>query len=250
VQWLRTWLASDPPPAQVELVAARLEEGGMGETASQLRAWAERAREQGSEGSPGPTPPAPSPRPPEPAPAPAPAEPSPPGTDSGDSPRPAEPAEPSSARALAAAAGDALGRRWAEIQGLVRSFQQAASITADGQYGPVTRAALAYWSGRTAPRPWVGSGTARYTVRDVERGDGSATSQRAERRARLLFAALIAPEGDARPALERLQRAAGLTVDGKYGERSRAALRRLGVVNPPPAFRRARRRRRRSRNRS
>ncbi len=258
VERLRTWLASNPPPAQVELVASRLEEGGMSETASQLRAWAQRAREPGGsvpDPVPGPTSPAPSPSPspsprsPGPVPAPAPAEPSSPDIDSGGSPGPVESAPPSSARSLAATTSEALQQRWTELQGLLRAFQDASGITVDGKYGPVTRAALSYWSGRTAPRSWTGSGTRTYRAQSVARGDGSPTAQHAERRARLLFTALFAPEGDARPALERFQRANGLTVDGKYGAQTRAAFQRLGVASPPPAFRRTRRRRRR-RNRS
>jgi len=265
VQWLRTWLASNPPPAQVELVAARLDEAGMAETATQLRAWAQRAREQGGatpvpspspptprpvlvpDPPPGPTSPAPSPRPPGPAPvptpAPRPAEPSPSGIDSGDAPGLAVPAEPSSAPSLAAATAVALQQRWTEIQDLIRQFQRAARIGADGRYGRVTRAALSFWTGRTAPRPWVGSGTAMYRADDVERGDGSALARNAERRARLLFVALTAPEGSARPHVERFQRASRLTVDGKYGAQTRVALVRQGVPQPPPVFRRTRSRR-------
>ena len=57
-----------------------------------------------------------------------------------------------------------------------------------------------------------------------------------------LFRALLDPEGPAKPILERFQRTVGLTVDGKYGSQTRAALGRLGVANPPKAFRRTRRR--------
>ena len=120
---------------------------------------------------------------------------------------------------------------------------EAANIEADGLYGPMTRAALTYWSGRTAPRPWVGSGSPRYRgLVSVERGSGSPAAEHAERTARALFRALLDPEGPAKPILERFQRTVGLTVDGKYGSQTRAALGRLGVANPPKAFRRARRR--------
>lgn len=261
VQWLQAWLASDPPPAQVELVASRLEEAGMAETASQLRAFAQRSREQGGGGAPtgpvlvpDPTSPAPSSRSPEPA-APAPSTPpaaaprpaaptSPPATASAAAPPSGGSAAPSSAGSLAADTAVALQQRWTEIQSRIRAFQQVAGIAVDGLYGPTTRAALAFWTGRAAPRPWRGSGIGRYEPENAERGDGTELSNRAERLARSLYSALIAPEGPARSAVEQFQRANGLTVDGKYGEQTRAALERLGVANPPPAFRRTRSRRR------
>ena len=255
VQRVRRFMESDPSPEQIEELATQLERAGLPDAARQLREVAmarriERARAAATPSpAPSPSTPSPSPAPSPTAPEPQPGPPSPAGTpgpssssatESDSSPRPADSGEPLSGRQLAAQTADALRERLSEIQRLTRAFQDAANIDTDGQYGPVTRAALTFWSGRTAPRPWVGSGSPRYTMRDAERGDGSPVSERAERTGRQLFAALLEPEGDAKPQVERFQRTVGLTVDGKYGQQTRAALGRLGVANPPPAFRRSR----------
>lgn len=257
VQRVRTFMESDPTPEQIEELATQLERAGLPDAARQLREVAATRRAQAAP-SPAPSPappppPAPAPAPTPPAfasaPDPQPDPPSPAGTpgtssssatDSDSSPRPADSGEPLSGRQLAANVAAALRDRLSEIQRITRAFQAAANITTDGLYGPLTRAALTYWSGRTAPRPWVGSGSPRYVMNHVAPGDGSPEAANAERTARQLFAALVEPEGDARPQVERFQRTVGLTVDGKYGQQTRAALGRLGVANPPVAFRRTR----------
>ncbi len=251
VERVRAFMASDPSPEQIEQLATQLETAGLPDAARQLREVAaarRRARAQGAS-SPSPTPTTAPTAPSRPAsagpssPAGTPGTSSSSATEPGSSSRPAGSGEPPSGRQLAVEAADALRTRLAEIQRLTRAFQDAAFIANDGQYGPMTRAALTYWAGRTAPRPWVGSGSPRYRgMQSVERGDGSPAAQHAERTARALFRALLEPEGDAKPMLERFQRAVGLTVDGKYGRQTRAALGRLGVANPPRAFRRSRRR--------
>jgi hypothetical protein len=239
VERVRAFLASDPSPEQIEQLATQLEGAGLSDAARQLR---EVAASRRREGRPEVVPSRPAAAgPSSPAGTPGPSSSS--ATDSVSSPRLDGSGAPLSGRQLAAQTADALRARLTEIRRLTQAFQDAASIETDGQYGPVTRAALTYWSGRSAPRPWVGSGSPRYRgMRSVSRGDGSPAAQHAERTAGALFRALLEPEGDAKPAVERLQRAIGLTVDGKYGRQTRAALMRLGVVNPPQAFRRTRRR--------
>lgn len=247
VQRVRAFMESDPSPEQIEELATQLERAGLPDAARQLREVAVARRQERSRATPSPVP---SPAPTSPStPAPQPGPPSPAGTpgtssssatDSDSSPRPAASEEPLSGRQLAATVAAALRERLSEIQRITRTFQDAANIGTDGRYGPVTRAALTYWSGRTAPRPWVGSGSPRYSMRGVERGDGSPAAEHAERTGRQLFAALLDPEGPARTQVEQFQRTVGLTVDGKYGRQTRAALGRLGVANPPQAFRRSR----------
>lgn len=247
VERVRAFMASDPSPEQIEQLATQLETAGLPDAARQLREVAAARRRERAQGS---SSPSPAPSPPT---GPAPSGPSSPAgtpgtssssaTEPGSSPRPEGSGEPLSGRQLAAQTADALRARLTEIRRLTREFQDAAYIETDGRYGPMTRAALTYWGRRTAPRPWVGSGSARYRgMRGVERDDGSPAAQHAERTAIALFRALLEPEGDAKPTVERFQRAVGLTVDGKYGRRTRAALSRLGVANPPRAFRRSRRR--------
>ena len=243
VERVRAFMASDPSPEQIEELAMQLERAGLPDAARQLRGVAAVRRQERAR-APSPSPP-PSPGPSSPARSdsrtPAPSSSS--ATDSASSSRPGGGGEPQSGRQLAAETARALRDRLSELQRLTREFQEAANIEADGLYGPMTRAALTYWSGRTAPRPWVGSGSPRYRgLVSVERGSGSPAAEHAERTARALFRALLDPEGPAKPILERFQRTVGLTVDGKYGSQTRAALGRLGVANPPKAFRRARRR--------
>jgi len=254
---VRAFLASDPSPEQIEELATQLERAGLSDAAQQLRQVAAARRlERASAPAPTPSTPAPTPTPSTPAPAPSTPAPSPgpsspagthgssssSATEPGSSSRPAGSDEPHSARQLASQTAAALQRRLDEIRRLTRRFQNGAHLTADGEYGPRTQAALTHWAGRPAPRPWVGSGRYRYNPQDAERGDGTPLAQAVERAARALFRALVNPEGEARPQVEQLQRIAGLTVDGKYGEQTRAALVRLGVTNPPRAFQRARRR--------
>ena len=249
VERVRAFLASDPSPEQIEELATQLERAGLPDAARQLREVAAVRRQERARAAS----PAPSPSSPEPAPGPS----SPAGTsdagtpgtssssatDSGSSSRPAGDGEPRSGRQLAAETASALRDRLSEIQRLTRAFQDAANIGTDGVYGPMTRAALTYWSGRTAPRPWTGSGSPRYRgLATIERGDGTPAAEHAERTGRALFRALLDPEGPAKALVERFQRTVGLTVDGKYGQQTRAALGRLGVANPPRAFRRSRRR--------
>lgn len=241
VERVRAFMASDPSPEQIEELATQLERAGLRDAARQLREVAAVRRQEGARA---PSPPSPDPSSPARSDSRTPAPSSSSATESASSSRPGDGGEPQSGRQLAAETARALRDRLSELQRLTRAFQEAANVAVDGLYGPMTRAALTYWSGRAAPRPWVGSGSPRYRgLRSVERGSGSPAAEHAERTARALFRALLDPEGPAKPIVERFQRTVGLTVDGKYGAQTRAALGRLGVANPPKAFRRMRRRR-------
>lgn len=242
VERVRAFMASDPSPEQIEELATQLDRAGLSDAARQLRGVAAARRQERARAPSNPTP-APGPSSPARSDSRTPGPSSSSATDTGSSSRPGGGGEPQSGRQLAVETAGALRDRLSVLQRLTREFQEAANIAGDGLYGPMTRAALTYWSGRTAPRPWVGSGSPRYRgLVSVERGDGTPAAEHAERTARALFRALLDPEGPAKPILERFQRTVGLTVDGKYGSQTRAALGRLGVANPPKAFRRTRRR--------
>lgn len=106
------------------------------------------------------------------------------------------------------------------------------------------RAAMAIASAAAPPPPPPAPPTALVTfpgLDDIERtdapsGSGGGFSPAEARRLAPQVARTIRSGGGYRGSLRRFQSAAGLTVDGAYGPRSRAALRYYGVSDPPPAI--------------
>jgi hypothetical protein len=157
---------------------------------------------------------------------------------------PSETVRATAAQLLTELQGKAAGK---ENRKLVALFQEQANaakwvpaLKVDGLYGEGARAALRYYTGKEAPAPLYGAAKGQ-AYKPVSASEGGKVDDRYFQGQAVVAVVTGKTKANypsnAKPVVAKFQTMLGLPADGLYGKNVAAALRSVGIANPPaPIF--------------